>query len=445
MSTTGTKSSGNDFVGLNDAMKYVYAPAFETNINGESEVMSQFQASGDFERMEGSDGKGIQIPMVLSGGGGVSFASEDDYVISSSPARTVQGTASLKQLMARAEMSGRAMRRVIQGPAALATWADRALNDKAQRAAFHMDRAFVGAGTGIIARINGTPDGTGDAVDTAYGIAGLEGAINLFDLDDILRYGPNADGSSLRTGAVVVAGIDYNAGSGVGTFNTTVAGSTATATSAADNDFVFLGDANVNSSGSKEVMGLEGHLDNGTNVTTYQGLTRASYTSALYAQIIDSTTYGTTPTVLSENILDFAAAQAWERAKGRVDLVLVNRNGQRSFWNAIRGDRTINDPQGQYTGGKKDTGLLMYLGNDIVQLRAARKIPSSRCYGIDRSSFTRCSNGQGQWQDITGSVWRPVQDSTGVKDAFYAVYVREEELVCHHPAKNFKITGLAAA
>jgi hypothetical protein len=440
-STTGTKSSGTDFTGLNDAMKYVYAPSMDTNIEGESEVINQFEASGDFERIEGSDGKGIQVPMVISSGGGVSFQLEDDYVISSTPAKTVQGTATLKQITARAEMSGRAMRRVIEGPAALATWAERILPDRAARVAFHMDRAYVGAGTGIIARINGTPDGTGDGVDTAFGIAGLEGALNLFEIADILRYGPNADGSSLRTNAAVVADINYNAA----TFDTTVSGSAGTPASAADNDFVFLGDANVNSSGAREIMGLEGHIDDGTNVTTYQALTRSTYKSVLYGQIIDSTTYANNPTVLSENIIDYSAAQAWERAKGRTDMVLCNRNGQRSFWNAIKGDRTINDPQGQYTGGKKDTGLLMYIGNDIVSLRSARKVPSSRCYGLDRSTFRRCSNGPGQWVDITGAVWRPVQDSTGVKDAYYAMYVREEELVNYMPARNWKITGLAAA
>ena len=79
MSTTGT-GTGSDFSGLNDAMKYVYAPAFATNIEGEQEVLGVFQDVGDFETTDGPDGKSIQIPMYMSAGGGFAAMLEDDYM-----------------------------------------------------------------------------------------------------------------------------------------------------------------------------------------------------------------------------------------------------------------------------------------------------------------------------------------------------------------------------
>lgn len=440
MAVTGTKASGSDFVGINDALKQTYSGPFATNIEGEQEVLSAFQAEGDFETTEGSDGKQINLGQYISAGGGVSAMLEDDYLPDNVAAFWLQTNLTIKQIAARLDLSGRVFRRAIAGPAAFATWADMALTEKAKRVAFHMDRMALGTGKGIVAQINGTPTGTGDAVNNAYGISGLEGAINLFLRDDTFRYSPNANGSSPRTGVVHVVSLNY----GAATFNTDLVGALgtpATAASAASGDYVFLGSANVNGSGAREITGLEAHLDDGTNVSTYQGVTRSTYSDVLYSQIINSTTsYGG---VLSEDLLDYADTLAYERAGGKPDLVLMNRNGLRSFWKTMKGDRTLPDPQGNFVGGKRR--LSVFLGDREVELRGARKVPSSRVYGIDRSSFRRFKIGAGAWDDRTGAIWKQVQDSTGVKDAAYAIWIQEEELACVHPARNFKITTLSAA
>lgn len=438
MSVTGTKSSGSDFVGMNEALRHLYTGSVNNTIEGESEVLSSFADAGDFETTDGPDGKQINIEHYMAGGGGISGMDEDSYYPDSTPPVVKNGYITIPQLGSRVDISGRVLRRVKSGPTAFANWADTNLTERAKRIAFHKDRMALGTGTGIIGRINGAPDGTGDAIDSAFGIAGLEGALNLFLRQDALRYSSAADGSGLRTGVVIVDSINYNAS----TFSTTVSGAAGTATSAADNDYVALGSTNVNSFG-RESMGLEGMLDDGTNLATFQGLTRASYPDVLNAQIINSTT--SYSGVLSEDLLDYAAAQAWERAGGKVDLILVNRSGQRSFWKSMRGDRVLNDPQGAFTGGKSEGGLKVFVGDRIVTLKAARKVPSSRCYGIDRSTVKRFRVGPGKWDDTSGSIWKQVQDGTGVKDAVYALWVEEEQLANFHPAKSFKLTDLAAA
>lgn len=365
---------------------------------------------------------------------------EDDYFPDNVAPGWLQSNLTIKQIAARVDMSGRAFRRAIEGPAAFATWADMALTERAKRVAFHMDRMSLGTGTGIVGRINGTPDGTGDQINDAFGIAGLGTALNNFLRDETFRYSPNANGTSPRAGVVHVVRINYSADT-FDTDLTSALGTPATAASAASTDYVFVGSANVNGSGAREIMGLEGHIDDGTNVATYQGQTRSNFPDVLNSQIINSTT--SYSGVASEDLFDFCDATCYERAGGRPDLILVNRSGQRSFWKSLRGDRVLNDPQGQYTGGK--TTLRMMLGDRIVEVRAARKVPVSRGYGIDRSTFRRFKIGSGRWDGVTGSIWNRVQDSTGVKDAAYAVWIQEEELACVHPAKNFKITSLVAA
>lgn len=439
MSVTGTKSSGSDFVGLNEALKHQYTEPMQTNIEGEMEVADAFKDAGDFETVDGPDGKQINIGHYLSAGGGVSFMNEDDTFIDDTPPEWKQGYVTIPQLGARVTLSGRTLRRVKAGPAAFATWAEQALTEKAKRVGFHKDRALMGTGTGIIGRINGAPDGTGDAIDDMFGISGLGSALPLIGRGDALRYGPNADGSSLRTGNVVVAALNF----GADTFNTTVAGSAATATSAADNDYVFLGDGNVNSAG-KEFMGLEGMIDDGTNVTTFQGLTRSAYPETMYAQVVDSSTYAVAPGTLGEDVIDYADSLAGQRAGGKTDLILVNRSGQRSFWRSLKGDRQINDPQGQYVGGKRKNGLRMILGDREVIVKAATKVPVSRAYGVDTSVMRRFKVSAGRWDDTTGAIWNRVLSSGAPKDAVYALWVEEEQYACFYPARCWKIKGLSS-
>jgi hypothetical protein len=95
----------------------------------------------------------------------------------------------------------------------------------------------------------------------------------------------------------------------------------------------------VNGSGAREMMGLEGIIDDGTNVATFQGLTRTTYPELNGA---DHRLHGCG--VGSDAVgrdLDYADAFAFERGNmGRPSAVLVNRSGQRSFWKNLKNDRT---------------------------------------------------------------------------------------------------------
>lgn len=439
--TTGTQASGSGtFTGLNDMLKQVYTKPFENNIEKDSEIADLINQAEGFEVIDGPDGKQINIGHIFSSGGGVGGILEDDYLYTPTQPTTKQSSVTIPILTAIVELSGKTLRRVKKGPAAFVTWADEALPRKAQRLAFHKDRMYLGAGNGIIARyLTNPPTGTTDVLNAMYGIAGLDdGAAKLVLRDDSLRVGPNANGTSLRTGTAIVSKVDYTNKA----ISTTVAGSAAAPTSAAQNDYIFLGDGNVQGFGAREMMGLEGIIDDGTNVATFQTLARASFPE-MNGQIIDSSANGFTQ-VLSEEILDFADSQCYEQGNmGRPTVIFASRSGQRSFWKTLKGDRVLNDPRGAYTGGK--VRLQMQLGDRVVTVAAARKVPASRAYGIDTSAVLRFRNGSGRWDDTDGAVFNRVVDGNGRKDAFFAVYVEEEQVGAGDPAKNFKITNLLAA
>lgn len=432
MAVTGT-GTGSDFAGLNDAMKYVYSDAFEVNIEKEQEVLDIFEEAGKFKMVDTPDGKGIQIQHTFSSGGGYAAGNEDDYLPTPTKPVIKQGTITLKKHTAVAELSGQAMRRVRQGPAAFATWAEEILPRVAQGVAWHMDRQAIGFGAGYFARVNEASPDTSLVIDAAFGVASLEGAARLVKEGDTLRASPNASGASPRSGAAVVESIDYD---------NAILNIDALPTSTADNDYLFVGDANVYGLGAREMMGLEGIVDDGNILGTFQGLSRTTY-PRLKAQQISASTSTVWNGSLSEKLLDYAAGQAWERAFGKPNVILANRSAQRVFWESLKGDRVINDPRsGNFVGGKRK--LTMILGDKEVEVRAARKVPDSRCYLLDTSTIRKYTLGKGKWDDTTGSVWDRVTNSTGRRDAYFAVFIKEMEMGCGDPAKNIKLTGLTA-
>lgn len=435
MSTTGTQASGT-MTGLNDILKNVYEPALNNNIVQESELWDLLVEQEGFEVSEGPDGKQINLGHIFAGAGGVGYIGEDDYLPTPSTPVIKQSNITIKQAGGVVELSGRTLRRVKEGPAAFANWADEALPMLAQRIAFHKDRALVGAGNGILFKVTqSSPSGTGDTIGSAYGISGLENAVYTVLEGDNLRWSPNADGSSPRTGAVTVSAVNY-AGGAISTGGVIP-------TSGAQNDFVFLGDANLVPSGTKDPMGLEGIVDDGTNVATFQGLSRTTYPK-MQGQVVDSTSLSFGG-VLSEDLIDYGDSLAHQRGGGKPDILVASYSGIRSFWKSLKSDRQIMNPAGAYTGGKKTDGLKMILGDRTLTLRPCRKVPDSRAYMLEKASMKLYKIGTGRWDDTDGSIWNRVVNSTGRKDAFFAAYVEEYEIACKTPMHQIKFTGLVQA
>ena len=424
---SATLSTATNFL---DILKYVYEPRMSDMIVTESEAWDLFTAQEGFEVTDGPDGKSIQLLHVFSGGGGISFMGENDYLPDSTDPNVKQSSVTIKQVAAPVEISGRVMRRVKAGPAAFADWAREVLPLKVERLVTHQDRALFGSGTGIVARVSAAPSGVTIPLGSNFGIAGLTGAeFSLYEGDSI-RLAADAAGATLRAGAAIVQSVNYD------TPSITV---DTMPTSAASADYIFLGGANTNGAG-QESMGLEGIIDDGTNVPTFQGLARATY-PRMSAQIVDAQTTGPGFNgVLGEDLLEFADRRSWERGKGQPDVLLASRGGRASFWKNLKDDRRINDPAGNYVGGRAN--LRMILGDRVIELKVARKCAGSRAYLVQRNIMAMFRLGPGRWDDTTGSVWDRTITSTGRKDAFWAIFIHEFEVACRAPNKNVKVVNL---
>jgi hypothetical protein len=423
---------------FSDVLKQVYEPVLQNLSVTESELWDLFTEQESFEVTEGPDGKQINMAHVFSYGGGVGAMGENDYVYASQDPNIKQSFINIKQWTATVEMSGKVMRRVREGQAAFATWAEQILPERIKRLAFHKDRALMGAGNGILFQLNGTPgSATGIAINNAFGISGLGTPTYNMYLGDSLRFSSAADGSGLRTGAAVVQNVHYAAS----TIDTDVL-----PTSSTSGDYVALGDANVNGFGTKENMGLLGIVDDGTVVPTFQGLSRTTY-PLMQAQIVNAATAngGVFGGTFGEELLEFSDRTAYEHGLGKPDVIVCSRSARAAYWKSLKSDRRINDPAGSYVGGISRDGLRMIVGDRELGLKVSRKCPTSVAFMLQKDTLRMFRVGPGRWDDTSGSIWNRTIDTTGRKDAYYAVYIEEFEVASPAPNRNVLITNLAAA
>ena len=439
---TGTQASGSDFVGLNEVMKTYYQEPVWENLVSDSELLDLFEVDADQQVFESNGGRWIELAHDMADGGGSGARKEGGYIPAATPPSYKNSKIFLKKNLMTTQMSSESMRRVKQGPYAFLTWIETDMKKRVRRHRHHIDRQAFGTGTGIIARVNqGTPT-TSLVIDSAFGIAGRSKAAYLVKEGDYIRVGPNADGSSLRTGAAKVTGIDYD--------NLTIT-IDALPTSTTDNDYIFLGDTADNGSrkggstsgeSDSEMMGLFGIVDSATTgvLTAFQGLTRAT-TPNWYGFSVDAASASSGN--LSESVARILYDKIVEQGDGKPDMLLTSVSGRRNYWNTLKTDRQFVNPRG-YTGGEGKLTIL--LDEQDLPIRTIRKCPSEVAMLIEKASLKRWQYGDGfEWDDTTGSIWRQASDATGALDPLYASGRFEAQLGCVLPAHNGIIYGIAAA
>lgn len=203
------------------------------------------------------------------------------------------------------------------------------------------------------------------------------------------------------------------------------------------NDYMFPGDASQLSCNGREITGLYAAIDDGGIVASYHNISRSdSDTRQWKGNVV--TAANSAP--LTEDLIISTDDNTFISGAGKVDTIVTSRTQIREYWKDLKGDRRLLDPRGQYVGGK--SGVEVICGDRTILLKASRKLPTSVAFGLQRDTWGRVTLGAFEWDDTTGAIWNRVTDSTGRKDAFYAVGNLYEELLCKAPRKNFRIDGL---
>lgn len=430
-------------VDLNEAMKVIFEDSVFDNTVSDSELLDCFEQDDRVMVEETTGGRYIETAQYFQLPAGVRSVASGDYIPVPDGPVIKNSRVYLKKIQGVVEMLGDVMRRVRTNEGAFLDWGERALPDLVTRLDDTMDRQMLGWGSGVLARVDASDSGAGTTllIDRSFGVTGLTNAFLNFLEGKRVVFSSAVDGDPLREPGDPSASVtDAVAGTGYDTLTISrrpagvVAG-----------DYIFDGD---NLGGAypdataqdREFMGLLGMVDDGTVLATFQGLARATYRK-WQAIRIDSQAGGYGGE-LSEDLLAYADDETLVLGGGKPDLFVTNRLSNRVYWRKLRGDRTMVDPRGTYTGGLAKGGTTIILGDRTLPIKVARKMPPELAFGLQRNTFKRWQLGRWEWDDTTGAIWNRSSDGAGRKDAYFAVGHLYIQMGCFAPRKNFQLYNL---
>lgn len=415
---------------LDAALKIIFSDALVNNVVSDTELLKYFPNGKGIKTDRTTGGRYIETAQMFALPAGFGFREEGDYIPVPSGPTIENSRVTLKKGLGAVEINAEVLKRVRTDVGAYVAWGREALPRLVERAKNEIDRVALGYGAGVKGMVNAAAPATDLVVDSAMGIDGLSTADTLYHFlaGETLVAGPNIDGSGLRSTPAVmtVSDVDFAGGHLV---VDQLAGSLA------DDDFLFPGDS-AGHSVAKEAMGLFGCVDDGNILATFQNIARADHV-AWQGHVIDAQAAPfSAGQKLTEKVIMYADDVAFQRGGGVMDLFVTSRQGARQYWADLTGDRSFNDVR-SYTGGKGMLGV--QLGDRVVPLKVARKMPSTVSFGLQLSTFRKWVLHEWQWDDQTGSIWKQVVDANGRKDAYWCYGGILYECGNTDPQKNFRI------
>lgn len=437
---------------LDEAMKVIYQDPLMEQIVQESEFMNLIQRDSSVQVMQTTGGRWVEMSNYFAYPAGVGARAENEYIPQADNPEFLNSRMYLRKIMGTIEMSGDVMKKVRTTEGAFVDYMERALPDLVKRVNSEVDRQYLGYGAGIKARVNGSLTQVGVTtvyqvpIDSAYGIAGWTEAWTLFLEGERIVFSSNAGGTGIRTGGGVRSGKvtqidDENNILFVDLQNATLAGAIA------DNDYIASGDEaglsfRTAAGEDREIAGLLAAVDDGGIVATYNNIARTN--QRLWQGLVLDAAGAPFNGAFNEDLLVYGDHQVMRRGGGQIGFLLISHSASRAYWKSLKTDRMFVDPR-SYVGGKPGNNQLQIMLDDrTLPFKVARKLPPEVSYGLQLDTFRRLSLHTWEWDDRTGAIWNRVSDSTGHKDAFFAVGMMYEQMFCTKPRRNIRFEGLSA-
>lgn len=292
--------------------------------------------------------------------------------------------------------------------------------------AFHRNRVVWGYGSGILALVNGAvAASTTVNVDAPGNVAGSLGGARYLDGDSTSgQYIAFLDsGNNILDTATVTA---VGAGLTSITIDHTV--------TVADNSKIVLAQSATQSSYNQEPEGVLAGIDDGTYVGTYHGLSRSTYpilnsyvTTGVGALSLDAIqSMCDAVSIKTGKMFDLFAC---EHAVRRAYLVLLETDRRYTGADLMR-------PDGGTAAAKKPSGRVITYGD--IPIFTDRDAPYRMLFGINKSSWVRYVENEGQWADDEGSVLKWVSEY----DEYTAFYFMQDNFHCQRPNVNARAEGI---
>jgi len=291
---------------------------------------------------------------------------------------------------------------------------------------FHRNRVCWGYGSGILALVNGAHTAqTTIAIDSPGNVSGSLGGARYLDGDVTSgQFVAFLDSGNNIVATATVTGVATNLQS------ITVD----TAVTLPDNAKIVIAQSASQSSYNMEPEGVLAGIDDGTYVDTYHGLSRTTY-PILNAYV--TTGVGGLSLDAIQQMCDAVHIKtgkmfdmfACEHAVRRAYLVLLESDRRYSGADLMR-------PDGGTAAAKKPGGRTITYGD--IPVMVDRDAPYQMLFGINKMSWTRYVENEGQWADEEGHVLKWVNEY----DEYTAFYFMQDNLHCQRPNVNARAEGI---
>jgi hypothetical protein len=292
--------------------------------------------------------------------------------------------------------------------------------------AFHRNRVMWGYGSGILALVNGAQTAeTTIEVDSPGNVAGSVGGARFLDGDSTSgQYVAFLDSGNNVQGVATITGVATNLNS------VTVD----TATTCDDNAKVVLAQSATQTSLNQEPEGILAGIDDATYVATYHGLSRSTY-PILNAYV--QTAVGAMSLDAIQQMCDAVHIKTGKM----FDMFACEHAVRRAYLTLLESDRRYTGadlmrPDGGTSAAKKPGGKTITYGD--IPLMVDRDAPYRMLFGINKASWTRYIENEGQWADEEGSVLKWVAEY----DEYTAFYFQQDNFHCQRPNVNARAEGI---
>jgi hypothetical protein len=436
---------------MQEAMKVIFGKTAHKDIVDDHEFSSLFEAEMNIKSEDSTGGRYIEQAhwKVLPAGAG--FRADGEYLPEAAPAVFMNSRLYLRKMLFTLQMSGDTMRRVQSDEGAFLDYAEQARPALIERVNNQRDLAYIGTGSGIKARIGSSVTDNHDGtytftVEHHSGVTGYTDAWLAFLEGENIVFASTAGFTALRnagTGQYAnVVALDEDSSTLTVSCNGTLGGDIKKGDYIAEGDGAGYGA--VDTSGNPRAFaGILAGDDDGGIVEVYNNIDRSVASNRLWRSIVIDAVAEGYPDGLTEDLLDLAMRRGMIRGAAKTSAIITSHSQTTRYWRSLKGDKRFVDPMGNFAGGKGK--LKIIIGDSAFDLRTARKLPPEVCFGVQADTWARLTLGELTWDDLTGSLWKQVTDSTGVKDEFRANGFMYEQLYCHAPRKNWRIDNLAPA
>lgn len=287
----------------------------------------------------------------------------------------------------------------------------------------HQNRIYVGThGTGRLAQVNASTTASANFV-CKLPIGNL-----------LLRPKMNVSVYTADTSGAVRDSLDNITISKIVNSTRTVTMSTGTYTLVA-NDGVYLGGSYANAPN-----GLRGLVDDGTNLTTIHGASRATYEELKSTVLANSGTLRD----LTEDLLIDLAHGIRQKSGQNIDLLLMNFGQLAKFYKFVRADRRFNVSGAEiptYNVGYKKLPTF-FVGGQEVEVLASEDVFPREVYGVTTAQIRRVVAQKLDWKDFGGSMFQQAISSSAYALAYQATLYGAENLATYMPGAHGVVQDL---